>query len=157
MGFLSLRVFTIYLTDNQSNCHKLALEGRMQGASGLIITRSWYNGIDSINKISINTILQTKTVIIYEVDSRKEEDQIQNIWLWYFLWEVSIRTINRVYWGSSRFDKVVMQCWACGEEKELTRQRNRTDSLSKTTAKVHYCINSWMMEWIYSSRSALGM
>ena len=56
-GF-SQRAFAAYPAGKQTNCHKLAFEGRMQGESGLIrTTRSWHNWLDSINKISINTIL----------------------------------------------------------------------------------------------------
>ena len=40
-----MRIFSTYPVDNQSNWHKLALEGRTQGASVLTrTTRSWHTG-----------------------------------------------------------------------------------------------------------------
>ena len=63
-----MRVFSTHPDGNQSNCHKLVLEGRMQEVSGLIRTAiSWYNRINSINNI-----LQSKTVIIKEIDEQSK-------------------------------------------------------------------------------------
>ena len=80
----------------------------MQGANTLIRTiRSWHKGLDSINMITINTILETKTYFKGGISMNKGRSyRIQNIWLWYYLKEVLILTLNRVYWDSSRFDRV---------------------------------------------------
>ena len=72
------------------------------------------------------------------------------MWLWYYVREMSIRTLNRVYWENSRLDEVEMLCLVCEEERELTRYRRRTAD------KAHHCGHTWMMEWTYSNRPASG-
>ena len=59
-----LGVLSTYPSDNQSNSHKLELEGRIQGANRLFkTTKSWNNWLDSINKIYTNTKLLTNNYI----------------------------------------------------------------------------------------------
>ena len=55
-----MRVFTVLLAGNQSNYQLLSIRGRIQNREDCSEQQEVYTGIDSINKISIITILQTK-------------------------------------------------------------------------------------------------
>ena len=60
---LSKRVITAYPSRNQSNWHKLVLEGKMQRASGLVRTRSWHRvWIVLLRSVIILPFRQSKVV-----------------------------------------------------------------------------------------------
>ena len=92
---------------------------------------------DSINYININTILQTKSVICRKIDSWTEEDHIRfRISIYDTIFEkchseLSIEFILGQFQNNSRV--VSVGCVkVCGKEREPTRLRRRTNSLSKT-------------------------